>query len=59
MRVAYPHDVAEDVTIGPSLVLGDRLFVFEVQLVFSGMLECSHHGNLHLGAASAASSVEQ
>jgi hypothetical protein len=22
---------------------GDRLFVFEVQLVFGGMLECSHH----------------
>ena len=59
MRVAYPHDVAEDVAIGPSFVLGHCRLVRDVKLVFRGMLECCSHGDLYLRASTAPSCIEQ
>ena len=59
MRVAYPHDVAEDVAIGPSFVLGHCRLVRDVKLVFRGMLECCSHGDLYLRASTTFSCIEQ
>ena len=59
MRVAYPHNVAEDVAVGPSLVLGYCLLVHDVELVFRVMLECCSHGDLYFRASTTFSCIEQ
>ena len=59
MRVAYQHNGAEDVAVGPSFVLGYCRLVRDVKLVFRGMLECCSHGDLDLRASTTSSRIEQ
>lgn len=59
MRVAYPHNVAEDVAVGPSFVLGYCCLVRDVELVLRGMLECCSHGDLYFRASTTFSCIEQ
>jgi hypothetical protein len=59
MRVAYPHNVTEDVAVGPSFVLGYCRLVRDVELVLRGMLECCSNRNLYFRASTTFACVEQ